>query len=71
MNVTIQQMEKILQGQYTFKQFGFSMLMTRLKKEYAAEPTPEKAEYSLKETNAFLDKYSSIMPEELAIIAKI
>jgi len=31
MNVTVQQLEKLLHGQYAFKQFAFSMLITRLK----------------------------------------
>jgi hypothetical protein len=71
MNVSIQQMEKLLQGQYTFKQLGFSMLLTRLKSNYADEPTEEKLEDCVNTLNAFLSKYSTLLTDEIATIRNI
>ncbi|MDR2965403.1 MAG: hypothetical protein LBU88_06475 [Treponema sp.] len=71
MNVTIQQMEKLLQGQYTFKQLGFSMLLTRLKSSYADAPTQANLETCVNDINAFIAKYSGIMSDDIAIIEKI
>ena len=71
MNVSIQQMEKLLRGQYAFKMTAFSLLMTRQKNEYAASPTQAKLEHCVNEINAFLQKYSSVMTEDYAVIQKI
>ena len=71
MNITSQQMEKLLQGQYTFKQWAFSMLLTQLKNKYAVEPTQETLERCTKELNMFLNKYQAILAHDFAIIQKI
>jgi len=71
MNVTVHQMERLLQGKYEFKQISFSMLLTRLKNDYAAAPTPANLEHCAAEINAFLDKYKAIMSPDFAIIEKI
>jgi len=71
MNVTVQQMEKLLQGQYVFKQISFSMLLTRLKNEYIDAYTPANLEHCAKEINVFLDKYKAIMAPDFAIIENI
>jgi hypothetical protein len=71
MNLSIQQMEKLLQGQYTFRQLGFSMLLTRIKSNYADEPTQENLETCTNELNAFLNKYSAILGDEIEIIRNI
>jgi hypothetical protein len=71
MNVSIQQMEKLLQGQYTFRQLGFSMLLTRLKSNYADEPTEENLEDCVSTLNAFLSKYSTLLADEIEIIRNI
>ncbi|MCL2381124.1 MAG: hypothetical protein FWC64_05960 [Treponema sp.] len=68
MNVTIHQMEKMLRGQYVFKQFAFSMLMTRLKRDYADTPTRVNLERCVHETNTFLNKYRIIMHADFAMI---
>ena len=71
MNVTIQQMEKLMQGQYTFKQWAFSMLLTRLKNKYAVEPTQANLERCTNEMNAYLDKYQAILTHDFAVIQNI
>ena len=71
MNVTVQQMEKLLQGQYVFKQISFSMLLTRLKNLYTASPTPENLEHCASEINAFIDKYRVILAADIAVIESI
>ena len=71
MTVTVQQMEKLLQGQYEFKQWAFSMLLTRLKTSYAAAPTPANLEKCVGEINTFLEKYQPIMAQDFAIIQAI
>ncbi|MDR0324685.1 MAG: hypothetical protein LBI19_01145 [Oscillospiraceae bacterium] len=68
MAVTIQQVRKLLQGQHTFSQLGFSMLLTRLKFLYANEPAPETLENCAKEINAFLGKYHTVMAADIAVI---
>ena len=71
MNVTSQQMEKLMQGQYTFKQWAFSMLLTRLKNKYAIEPTQANLERCANEMNAYLNKYQTILAHDFAIIQNI
>jgi hypothetical protein len=71
MNVTVQQMGKLLQGQYAVKHISFSRLLTRLKTKYAAEPTQTNLEHCVEEINAFLEKYKILMSADFAIIAKI
>jgi len=71
MNVTVQQMEKLLHGQFVFKQISFSMLLTRLKNDYAAAPTPASLANCVSEINAFLSKYQAIMAPDFAVIEKI
>ena len=71
MKVTIQQMEKLLNGRYLFKQWAFSMLLTKLKNKYAIEPTPTNLELCTNEMNSFLNKYQAILAQEFAIIKNI
>ena len=71
MIVTVEQMEKLLQGQYIFKQWAFSMLLTKLKNKYAIEPTQANLENCANEMNIFLNKYKAILDHDFAIIQKI
>ena len=71
MNVTVQQMEKLLQGQYTFKMWAFSMLLTQLKNKYAIEPTQTNLENCTNELNSFLSKYRAILAQDFAAIQRI
>ena len=71
MNVTIQQVEKLLKGDQKFEQFAFSMLLTQLRDRYAKNSSPGTVESSVEEINAFLSKNQAIMAEDYAIIEKI
>ena len=71
MNITNQQAEKLLRGHYVFKQFSFSMLLTRLKNDYALSPSQAKLEQCANELNTFLTKYKVIMGQDFAVIQNI
>ena len=71
MQITSAQVQKILNGSYTFAMLGFSLMVTRLQAVYKKEPTQEKLHLCIAEIDAFLQKYSSIMPADLAVISKI
>ena len=71
MNVTIQQTEKLLRGQYVFKLWAFSMLVTQLKNDYAAASTQEILEQCVEKINTFLGKYHAVMAPDYAVIQTI
>ena len=71
MDVTTQQMEKLMHGQYTFSQWAFSMLLTQLKNKYSTAPTEENLERCTNELNGFLTKYKTILSKEIAVISNI
>lgn len=71
MKITLQQTEKLLKGDYKFTQFGFSMLLTRLKSNYQKDSSQAALQKCTDEINAFLTKFKSIMESDFAIIAKL
>ena len=71
MNVTSQQTEKLLQGQYVFKLWAFSMLVTQLKNDYAAASTQEILKQCVDKINTFLAKYHTVMAQDYAVIQSI
>ena len=71
MKVTLQQTEKLLKGNQTFSQFGFSMLLTRLKTLYAKDPSAATLQFCMGEINTFLAKFAAIMSADFAIITKM
>ena len=71
MKVTPLQAEKILKGNQPFKQFAFSMMVTRLKSVYAKDPSDATLKASTSEINRFLEQFSSVMGGDYAIIAKL
>jgi uncharacterized protein YutD len=71
MNVSSEQVRKLLSGSYKFTQLGFSMLLTRLKGMYHKDSSPATVQKCVSEINAFLQKYPEIMASDFAIIAKI
>ena len=71
MGVTLQQAEKILRKDQIFAQLGFSMMIARLKKTYARNPSPEILQSCADEINAFLDKFKSSMGGDYAVITKL
>jgi len=71
MTVTILQAEKILKGNHAFKQFGFSMMVTRLKGLYAKDPSQATMQSCVAEMNAFLKKFNTIMGDDYATIKSL
>ena len=71
MKVTPQQTEKLLKGNQTFKQFGFSMMLTRHKALYAKDPSQITLQNCTAEINDFLTKFQGIMSSDYAIISKL
>ncbi len=69
MRINSNQAQRLLTGNQTFSQLGFSMLLTRLKGLYAKDPS--KLESCTAEINSFLAKFTSIMAQDYAIIAKM
>ena len=65
------QAQKVLTGQYTFNQLGFSLLITRCKRIYATDSSPSTLQHCVDEINAFLKKYAIIMKEDFATISKL
>ena len=71
MKITQQQAEKVLKGNQSFTQYGFSMMVTRLKKKYSENPTPPTLQECANEMNEFLQKYVSIMGPDYETITKM
>ena len=71
MKVTPQQAEKILKGNQAFSQFGFSMMLTRLKTRYAQDPSQATLQFCATEINTFLGKFAAIMGPDYAIMSKL
>ncbi len=69
MKINSTQARRLLTCSQTFSQLGFSMLLTRLKGQYAKEPS--NLEKYTAEINAFLGKFAAIMAADYAIIAKM
>ncbi len=69
MKINSTQAQKLLTGNQTFSQLGFSMLLTRLKGQYAKDPS-SLSKYTA-EINTFLSKFTAIMAADYAIIAKM
>lgn len=74
MNVSLYpKFEKIIKGQATYQSsnLGCNLLISRLNKSYAAQPTPAQLQGCLKEMDAFFDKYSSVLTKDLEIIKSL
>lgn len=71
MNITSQQTEKLLKGNQSFSQLGFSMLLTRLKIMYASNPSQATLLTCTNEINAFLVKFKAIMGNDYSLIQKL
>ncbi|MCL1884404.1 MAG: hypothetical protein FWF81_11735 [Defluviitaleaceae bacterium] len=71
MQVTSQQAERILKGNQSFSQLGFSMLITRLKRTYTQNPSNSTLLNCTAEINNFLNKFTSIMSADYALATKM
>ena len=71
MKVTHAQVKKVLTGNYTFTQLGFSMMLTRLKSVYQKNQTQSTLQLCVDEINVFLEKFSMIMANDYDLFIKI
>ena len=71
MNVSVDQVQKILNGNYAFSQLGFSLFITQWKGIYKRNPTETTLKSCADEANAFLQKYSVIMSDDYETISQI
>ena len=71
MTITTAQVEKLLTGNHRFSHVAFSIMLTRLKKIYNADPSPNSLKKCTDEINAFVKIFSSILGTELAVISKL
>ena len=71
MQVNTRQAEMAMNGNHSFRQLGFSMLLWRLKRMYGQEPTLDTLKRCTEEINVFLEKYKNIMSADYAIISDL
>jgi len=71
MPVTAAQAKKILDGNYTFSQLGFSMMITHMKGTYAKNPSKAMLLKCTDDINSFLSKYQAIMGNDIDFISKL
>ena len=71
MKINMAQAEKILKSNQAFSQFGFSMMLTRLRNMYAKDSSQNTIKTCMDEINVFLDNFSSIMGDDYNIITKM
>ncbi|MCL2219353.1 MAG: hypothetical protein FWC23_03925 [Chitinispirillia bacterium] len=71
MQLSPEQTEKLLQGNYAFSLWSLSMLITRLKGVYANTQTPEALDTCTGELNAFINKFRKIMGHDYTLIEKL
>ena len=71
MNITLSDAENLLKEEQSFAQIGFSMLIVRLKKIYAENPSELTLQKCADEINAFLNKFKKIMAIDYERILKI
>ena len=71
MKITKIQAKKILTENLTFKQFAFSMMVTRLKTMYTKNPVESVLESCTNEINKFLEQFSGVMAGDMAIITNL
>jgi len=54
-----------------FKQLGFSMLVSRMRNNYAKSPSAAVLKSCGDEINVFLEKYGPTMADDCAVIEKL
>jgi len=71
MQITSQQTEKLLKGKQAFSQFGFSMMVTRMRTLYEKTPSQSTVTSCVAEINTFLTKFERIMADDFAKIQSL
>jgi len=69
--ISIYETEKLLRSDQTYAQLGFSMLLARLKIQYAQDDSQENLQKCADEINAFFNKFVKIMARDLESIVKL
>lgn len=67
------QFEKIIKGRADHKSsnLGLNLLISRLKRKYETDQTPEEMKNCVKEMNLFFEKYKKIVTEDVEKIKKM
>ncbi|GBU21189.1 hypothetical protein R80B4_01078 [Fibrobacteres bacterium R8-0-B4] len=71
MQLSQEQIAKLLKGNYTFSLWSMSMLITRLKGVYANDPSPSSLEKCTGEMNVFVNKFKSVMGNDYVLLQKL
>jgi len=71
MQLSQEQMVKLLKGNYTFSLWSMSMLITRLKGVYANDPSSTSLEKCTGEMNAFVNKFKGVMGNDYTVLQKL
>jgi len=71
MQLSQEQMVKLLKGNYTFSLWSMSMLITRLRGVYANDASLSSLEKCTGEMNVFVNKFKSVMGNDYALLQKL
>jgi hypothetical protein len=71
MQITQQQVEKLLKGNYTFSMWSLAILVTRLKQLYANDSSAAVLETCTTELNAFIKKFFKFMGRDYTLIENL
>jgi hypothetical protein len=71
MELSQEQMAKLLKGNYAFSLWSMSMLVTRLKGVYAGDSSQTALMKCTEEMNAFVNKFSNIMAKDKELLQKL
>ena len=71
MNITLYETDKLLRSDQSYAQLGFSMLLARLKIQYAQDDSQQNLKKCADEINAFFSKFVKIMATDLDSIVKL
>jgi hypothetical protein len=71
MQLTTEQVEKVLTNNYAFTQLSFSMMLTRLKNKYASDRSMATLTKCAIEINTYLEKFKAMLSADLDALGKI
>lgn len=65
-----QKFEQLVMGKIQHKSanLGCNLLITRLQRRYAGNPTPAELRSCVQEANAFFEKFSSVMAKDVEML---
>lgn len=71
MQLSQEQVFKLIKGNYTFSLWSMSMLITRLKRVYADDSSPSSLTKCTSEMNTFVNKFKSVMGNDYLVLQKL